>query len=270
MKNSPFLSAALCACLLLACSVALADPAERFQQARTLMHDGNHEAALAAFDTLVQEYPADVDFAFARGQALAALGRDDEALEQLDSAIALAPNYEDIWHARYRLLARQQDPDKLAAFRKRAADQFPQSTWWQQPAVPKRQRWTLLMGAGVDRLSDGFADWDNQFAELQFARSEQQRFALSVARNARGDTDDLTTGVSASLNHDAWFTGASFSFSSSPDFQSDSSFDVHVGRQFDDGWSGTLRYRYSGYANATVSGYSAEDAPIRQTISKPK
>jgi len=240
--------------VLLASHVAFANPGDRFQHARTLMHEGNHEAALAAFDTLVGEYPEDVDFAFARAQALTALGRRNEAVDQLDAAIQLAPDYEDVWRARHRLVAQEQDSVDLAAFRERAAQQFPQSTWWQEPEAPETQRWTLLMGAGADQLSDGFDSWNNQFAELHFAHNTRQRYAIRVARDARGSSDDISTGASMSFNHETWFTGASLSFSSSPDFQSDASLDAHVGRPFGDGWSGVLRYRYRGFENATVSG----------------
>ena len=57
-------------------------------------------ATLAELNALRQQYPQDVDHALARGQLLARLGKDNDALLDLRDATALAPDYEDAWRVR--------------------------------------------------------------------------------------------------------------------------------------------------------------------------
>lgn len=242
--------------LALLCAPVLADPAGRFAAGRELMHDGNFDAALAVFDELHDEFPADVDYAFARGQALAALGRDRDALAQLQEAIRLAPHYEAVWRARYALLARQPDPAELDAFRERAALRFPTATWWQPPRTAPQQRWTLLLGGGREYLSNDLPDWDSRFAELSFRPDDSRRFAVRLGRDARDDVGDTSTGVSAEWQLDDWFAGAGAGYAHSPAFQPRTRFELHAGKVLRDGWVASLRFRHRAYDAATVSGFA--------------
>ena len=242
----------LLAMLLPFAAAALADPAERFASARQLMHDGKLDAALAAFELLRADYPEDVDYAFARAQVLVRLGRDAEAAEQLDAAIAMAPAYEDIWRARYRLLARQEDGEVLDAFRRRAAEQFPAATWWHAREPESRPAWTVLVGAGADSLSNDLPGWDNQFIETHYERDDGTRYTGRVARDARNDEGDISIGLGGEWRVQSWFAGAGLMFVADPAFQARTGFEVYAGRSFDDGWGGTVRYRRRDYDNATI------------------
>jgi len=213
--------------------IAAADPAAQFALAQSQLRDGQYAQALATFSSLHQEYPDDVDYAFGRGQALARLGRDTEALEQLERALALAPDYEDIRRERQNVLAR------LSA------------------GSEERYRWLLTIGAGVDTLSNGLPGWNNQFAELQYEHDDRQRYAVGVSRDARNSVGDLSTSIRGDFSFaSAWYAGANISIASSPVFQPKTGVSLHAGRKLGDGWSATLRYRHRDYESATVSSFA--------------
>ena len=240
------------ALLFAAASPACANPGERFVHARELMHDGKLEAALAALDSLSTEYPGNVDYAFARGLVLMRLGHDAESLEQLEQAIALAPDYEAVWHTRHKLLTRQDDAVDLASFRERAAVRFPQSTWWHAPEPEQRSAWLLLVGAGADSLSNNLPGWNNQFVEAHYEHSDDVRYVARIARDARNDVGDVAIGLAGEWRTPAWFAGGGVTLTRDPSFQARSGLEIHVGRPFGDGFVGTLRYRHRDYDNATI------------------
>ncbi len=243
----------LLALLLSAMSPAFASPAERFENARGLMRDGQYDAALAGFETLRAEYPDDVDYAFARAQALIELGRNDEAADELDAAIAMAPDYEDVWRTRYNLLVRQDRRNELEAFRERAAGQFPRSTWWQTPGFVSRPTWMLLVGGGADKLSNDLPGWDNQFIEAHYERGDKTRYVGRIARDARNSIGDISFALGGEWPVQSWTVGAGVTVVADPEFYARTGFELHAGRSFGDGWNGTLRYRYRDYDNATIS-----------------
>ncbi len=234
-------------------SVAYAEltPDERFAQAQQHMRQGDHPSALETLDALLRDHPENVDYLFASGLTLARLDRPDEALENLAAAIRLAPDYEDVWRARHDVLVRQHETDELDEFRKASAQHFPDATWWQAPEPPRR--WWLTLGAGVDSLDNDQPNWDSQFVELRFDVDESQRYALGLARDSRIDASDLSMSLAGAWSRDKWFGGATLAAADDPDIMSEIGVDVHGGRSFDGGWVGTVRYRYRGYVNATVS-----------------
>ena len=242
----------LAAVILPMASAALADPTERFDSARELMHDGQFEAALAALDALRAEYPDDVDYAFARAQALLRLGRDGDADDQLARAIELAPDYEDLWRARYNLLARLDDPDETETFQRQAAERFPRSTWWRSPESAYRAAWTLLVGAGADSLSNDLPGWDNQFVEAHYEHGENARYSGRVARDARNSEGDISIGIGGEWRVQSWFAGAGLTLVTDPAFQARTGLEIYAGRSFGDGWGGAVRYRHRDYDNATI------------------
>ena len=242
---------AIVMCCVLGNSHAATTPDERFAEAQQLMRDGAYPLALASLESLLQAYPRNVDYLYAYGLALSRSGRDSEAVAQLELATRLAPDYEELWRAHHNVLVRQQDAQALAGFRGRAAEQFPRATWWRTPGPPRR--WWLTLGGGFDSLDNDQPNWDNQFVELRYDVDQSQHYAVGASRNSRNNASDLSLSVSGAWSWDKWITGASLSFADDPDVMSDLGAELYAGRSFNGGWVGTLRYRYRGYANATVS-----------------
>ncbi len=72
--------------------------------------DGRYEEAAAAYEQLVAEDPTDSAILASYGGVLGALGRYDEALEQLDRALAIEPLNAEAYHNRGLIHERRGDP----------------------------------------------------------------------------------------------------------------------------------------------------------------
>ncbi|MFZ3287586.1 MAG: YaiO family outer membrane beta-barrel protein [Telluria sp.] len=70
-----------------------------YGQARALAQSGQSEAAAAAYTALLVRHPDHVDVLLGRAQAYVALGRWEAADHDLRKAVALAPDYADLWLA---------------------------------------------------------------------------------------------------------------------------------------------------------------------------
>jgi len=234
------------------------DPGLRFQQARVRSYIGEQQTALQELDRLRHEYPDNVDYALARSLVLSRLGRDSDALQELRVASTMAPDYEDVWRIRYSLLLRQDD--STAALERQqvvdeAATRFPDSSWWRRTGAENRVRpWTLLVGAGVDRLSDGFPDWDQQFFEVGYEPESGIRYFLGAARHSRFKRADIMfrTGTDFSLQS-GWIAGADINFSRNPAFLPEMHYGAHLGRSIGDGWVVDIRYQRREYTTTSVT-----------------
>mgnify|MGYP001818476960 FL=1 len=237
-----------------------ATPAQRFQNAQSLRHSGDSLGALTVLDALRSEFPFDVDYALARAQVLAGLGRDAEALRELRAAVVLAPDYEDVWKLRYRLLARQQSEaanSERALIRAEAAQRFPGSSWWLAAPDETDDGWTLLVGAGYDDLTNDLPSWNNQFVELQL-RQRDSLYIAQLGRNERYSSADVNValGIEQELRG-GWFFGAGLSTASSPDYLPELDINGHVGKSLADGWVVDLGFGRREYPTETVTSLTA-------------
>jgi YaiO family outer membrane protein len=205
-------------------------PAELFQQSRDYAAAGDDDAALQILDQLRAAYPHDVDYVFARAQLLARQHRDAEALEELREAMRLAPDYDDVRQFYESLQARQQ----------RAPDDAAQ--------------WSILAGAGYQRLDNGMPAWNEQFAELSRSQRSTGTYRLGIARDARFDTADITVSTAADINlASGWLAGLAFAVANDADFRPQREFSGNIGRSLQDGWVVGVRYRRREFETIAVT-----------------
>ena len=236
-----------------------ADPGDlalRLRRARVLSYTGEVDAALDALNDLHRQYPHDVDYVFARAQVLAREGRNREALDDLRQAVALAPEYEEVWKLRYSLLSRQHDETsqfELQVLLQDVAVRFPRARWWRTADSDSVARWTLLVGAGHENLSNDAPSWNQQFIEVSREQDSVGRYRIAVARDERFDNSDLSVSLGGDFSFASdWSAGVDVTMASSPEFQPDLSFGGYVGRSLADGWVANLRYQRREYETATV------------------
>jgi len=233
------------------------DTALRLRRARVLGYSGEFDAALNGLNDLQREYPQDVDYVFARAQLLTRHGREREALDDLRRAVALAPDYEGVWQLRYTLLSRQHD--EAAAFElqellRDVAVRFPRAEWWRTTETDSAARWTVLVGAGHENLSNDAPSWNQQFVEVSREQDSAGRYRAGFSRDERFDNSDQSVLLGGDFSFaSGWSAGADITMVSDPDFQPEMSYSGYVGRSLKDGWLVNLRYRRREYEAATVS-----------------
>lgn len=237
-------------------AVAPGDTSLRMYRARVHGYLGNDAAALHDLDALRREHPYDVDYALARARIHARQDRDDEALEDLRQAVALAPEYEEVWRLRYELLSRDQDETTRSEFESvslEAAARFPDADWWQPDEPADLETWTVVVGAGHENLDNNSPSWNQQFVEVGRYYDAWGRYRVGIARDERFDNSDLSVlfGADAFFASD-WSAGLEVTYVDDANFQPDFGYSAYVGRSLQDGWAFNLRYRRREYETATV------------------
>lgn len=231
-------------------------PAQRLEEVGKLRRDGELHVALSKLDALRAEFPHDVDYVLARAQILSQSQRDTEALEELSIATTLAPDYEDVWQLRFRLLDRSTSESAIAqraALETEAARRFPKATWWQTRLAREASEWMLLIGAGHENLSNGLPGWDSQFVEIHFEEDAYRRYRLRLGRDVRYAEADISIGLGAERSWESgWFAGLDAASSRSPAYQPELGYSGHLGKTLSDGWVVDLRYRQRAYTSTRV------------------
>lgn len=237
MKICGLTQLALLACLLPGAEVAaelVNTPQQLFQVARESADAGDIESALSILDQLRLAHPHDVDYAFARAQLFARQGRDAEALDELNAAMKLAPDYEEVRLLHEALLARQ----------KKLADDAVQ--------------WLLLAGAGYQRLGGGLPPWNEQFFEVSRTQIDAWTYRIGIARDDRFEQADLAVSIGGDVHFAShWLTGFSLAVAGDADFRPDLEYKAKLGRSIQDGWVVAASLGRREYAATAVTNVSA-------------
>lgn len=219
-----------------ALAIAPGDDGMRFELARILARKQHYPEALAEYDVLVRQHPQNVDYSFGRAQVLAWMGGDAEALTELERAMVLAPDYEDVRKLHIAITQRQQEPDAEAE---------------------QELRWLLTIGGTYESLSAGLPDWSNQFVEVSWQRSADSRYFSRLIRDERFDQSDTQFAAGAEWQLPAaWFAGLELATTDNPSFQPNNGVAAHIGRPLAKGWGMDFRWAQKRYNTATVSTYT--------------
>ncbi|HZW58814.1 MAG TPA: YaiO family outer membrane beta-barrel protein [Woeseiaceae bacterium] len=237
------------------------DDTAQFALAQRLLRADEPADALEQFTALASRQPANVDYSLGRAQALARLERPRAALEELQHAISLAPDYEAPWRLRFAIL--NTDPElvadvELQAYRSEAQARFPAARWWQRTAAPPDWRGQLTLSGTVEVLSDNLPGWNSQSARLDWRATGSTQLFAAAAREERFDLSDRT--LSVGVRHEfpgRWHAGAEIDAASNASFVPESGFAAFAGRQLGHGWVAEARVRQRNYSAATVTTWSA-------------
>jgi YaiO family outer membrane protein len=233
-------------------------PSERYEHARALALAGATEAALAAFDALLADFPDDADYLLGRAQMQARLGQDSAAVLTAERALALAPDYEDVWRLRLTLAERSGDEASADALRAEVAALFPAATWWQRPPAQVVHRRSISAGFGADRLSNGAPDWSREFLRVDWQLAAAGTVFAEVSRSERFEEADRSVYAGGLWNVlPKWQLGAAWGRAAEPRFLPERELSLDATRAWPRGWGTTIGVRERDYATGGgVSSYS--------------
>ncbi|MCU0976662.1 MAG: YaiO family outer membrane beta-barrel protein [Steroidobacteraceae bacterium] len=146
----------------------------RFLRAQVLAWSGDYAASRAAYDELLAEIPDDVDARFGRAQVALWNGEPDRALEDIEAARAIAPDY-----AALAELERQAHEAMTAGIAPSPAE------------APGRPR-ELIVQASWEDLDRGYDDWVNVAVSARAGvtpDAELRGSAAYVRRYGEGDVE---------------------------------------------------------------------------------
>ncbi len=241
------------------------DPVLRFRRAQVLGWSGNPQAALAAYDGLLADYPDNVDYVYGRALALRQLGREAEALQAARRAARLAPDYEGVRRLELRLARGRLPGAEVEALAAEASDRFPRAEWWRTEARedggggPRQTRYFLTAGAGYESLTNGLPGWQQQFLRLDREDAGGFGYHAGVSRYERYDRSDSELGLGGRWQAgDDWSLELALVLAGDADFLPETGLSGRVRRQLGDGWNVAAGLRQRRYAETTVTTWSGE------------
>ena len=234
-----------------------ADPELQYQLARVLGMRGQTEDALVLYRTLLDAHPSNADYLLGEAQMLGRLNRTGEALRSIETAIELAPDYEDLWQLRFSLIRRAGDDEATSSARLHAAERFPASGWWSIPPPPPRYDHRVSAGLSADSLSNGAPGWTRQFVRLDWQATASTGVFIQTSNASRFDRRDGSVSIGGRWQPGGpWHLQAGIGRTSSADFAAARSTDIGAGRPWANGWGTEFRLASRDYATAGVRAFS--------------
>jgi YaiO family outer membrane protein len=231
----------------------------RFYIAREAARSGNYEVAKQEYEALMLAYPDDVDYLFGYAQVLFWTEDYRSAIQVLERARGIAPDYEDIWKLEYR--ARQaldglSNAGSVREFKRQATANFPDAEWLNPEPMRDSRRYHWSVSVDRDFLDNDTPDWHQlgvYFGRYFTNSTVVSATAISSRRFGQTDTQ-FGAGASIGMFSD-WFGTLGIAISSSPNFLPARDFNLGLSRKFGRGWIAGARWRKRDYAATTVDAF---------------
>ncbi|WP_312253762.1 YaiO family outer membrane beta-barrel protein [Stutzerimonas nitrititolerans] len=214
------------------------DQQARFLLARVLAWQGRPHEALPIYESLLTSQTDNVDYLLGYGQALLWSGFPQRALESLERAAVLAPDYGDV---------------QTVIQQARAALVVPVTATAPTSDVPTQRRHELQLSTRKDALDNGFDDWRSHRLDYTSTRPEGPGWYGALLREQRfGEWDEgIELGAILPLN-DRWTLQPEVGYQPSPYFLPEWHTDLRLQRRFENGYLGAVSIRRTEYETTRV------------------
>lgn len=185
--HKTFVFPVLFTCLLLTVTVyaenKITDPETTYQTARNLAHNGDYQQAIDLYTGLLQDHPDNADYLLGAGQAYIWQGRPAAAVPLLEKGMAIAPDYEDIYHALSQAYENNGQPKKARAIYRKAVAKFNEPVWALQGLktykTTDRPTFNLKLAYRLETLSNNNHDWTDKTigAGVKYSSGKQVNIA---------------------------------------------------------------------------------------------
>lgn len=230
-------------------------PEGSYQQARTLAQAGRVGEARAIYEQLVEAYPDHPDYLLGLGQTRLWLGEAGSAVEPLERARLLAPDYEDVYRVllqSYEQGGRTEDARDLRAD---ARTRFGDRPWLERHdrAVTGAWRPQVWIDTRVKSVSNSNHRWRDSRVELGMVRDPRHQAAVYFVDSERFGLDDSTWGLRGVHAFGERTTGLlEVTYSSTARVLPETTVHGQVGVSLAGGWGALAGLRHMDYAEANV------------------
>ena len=239
-----------------------------FLLGRSLSMQGKTDDALTQFDKLLTISPKNVDYLLGKSLLLTKMDRPNEAVELLNQAIEISPDYEELYRAKLNALAEAGNRQELDQFIAQAQEKFPNSKW-EAPeeavtmnkddadaaAPPKVElpKLEVESGFGYNNLNNNFANWNNQYLFIKKEFKPRLSLYTNLRRTRRFDFNDYEglIGATAPLGKRITLTGEA-SATPNADVLPRNSIGGGLNVALPAGFGASIFYRHVNYQTGTV------------------
>ena len=198
------------------------DTEARFLLARVLSWQQKWPEALKQFDVLLEEQPNSADFLLARANTFEWTGQRKQALQDLEKARELAPDYSELWQSEITILMRDSDMAshrQAKALANEARQQFPDIDWnslliAEDTEMIDNNKYTAEVLYGHDELTNNRSPWEIVSAKLAMQTPAKHFAHVQLDSIERFELDDWQIGGSYALPlAESWslYAGATYS-----------------------------------------------------------
>lgn len=198
------------------------DTQARFLLARVLSWQKKWPEALDQFNVLLEAQPNSADFLLARANTFEWTGQRKQALQDLEKARELAPDYSEIWRSEIVILMRDKKPtsqNQAKALANEASQQFPDIDWdslliTETAEIIDNNKYTAEVLYGHDELTNNRSPWEIVSAKLAMQTPAKHFTHVQLDSIERFDLDDWQIGGSYALPlAESWslYAGATYS-----------------------------------------------------------
>ena len=216
----------------------------RFLLARVLSWQKKWTDAVALFNDLLEEKPDNVDFLFARANMLEWMGHRKAALQDLENARQLSPDYSAIWRTEILYLGKENSPaasSQLITLTNEARQKFPEENWGDlqitaEAEISEHNSYAMEASYGHDVLSNNHSPWDMASVKLFMQTSDKHFAHLQLDKIERFDLDDWQIDSSYALPFaHSWTLYAGASYSSTHKVIANRMLNTKIGKSFTNG-----------------------------------
>lgn len=213
----------------------------RFLLARVLSWQDKWTDALEYFNELLAENPDNVDFLLARANTFEWMRRRKEALQDLEKARQLSPDYSEIWHIEILILVRdntQKSINQAKALTVKAKQKFPDVDWHallisEDEKTIDRNKYAAEISYGYDKLTNNRSPWQATSVKLAMQTPEKHYAHIQLDKNERFDLDDSQIGGSYAWPFaNFWYIYTGVTYSATHKFLANNMFEVKISKSF--------------------------------------
>ncbi|MGQ0658955.1 MAG: YaiO family outer membrane beta-barrel protein [Chromatiales bacterium] len=169
------------------------DPDALYGEARAAAKAQRYDEAESRFRALAEKYPDNPDYLLGLGQALLAQGRVKEAVNILERARALAPQYLDVLQVLAQAYRASGDPDAARRTYVAALSQAPEAEWARVGlatlARTGQSRVTVALGSETT-YTERDDTWHESGIAVEYSWAPRSLLGIRAARSERFELDD--------------------------------------------------------------------------------
>jgi len=230
---------------------------QQFQTARQLAFDGDYRAAIDIYRQLLALQADNVDYLLGLGQALVWNKQEAQAIPYLNTAVALAPDYEQIYQVLFHAYTATNNREQAETIRLAAQERFRQPAWTHEvtdtSTLPSTTSYKLHLANQVEILGNDRNDWRYTTLGMNARFSNNRQLGINLLHTEKFQLNDTTVSIYGNYPLTSnWMLHAVIDYSPTHKVMPHGVGYVQLGYNFNNGWGLLAGGKLARYTESSV------------------
>jgi YaiO family outer membrane protein len=230
---------------------------QHFQTARQLAFDGDYRAAIDIYRQLLALQADNVDYLLGLGQALVWNKQEAQAIPYLNTAVALAPDYEQIYQVLFHAYTATNNREQAETIRLAAQERFRQPAWTHEvtdtSTLPSTTSYKLHLANQVEILGNDRNDWRYTTLGMNARFSNNRQLGINLLHTEKFQLNDTTVSIYGNYPLTSnWMLHAVIDYSPTHKVMPHGVGYVQLGYNFNNGWGLLAGGKLARYTESSV------------------